>query len=147
MNIHHWTFKSRLLLWRMGLHKQLLITCSCLTRCLNLNRFFFFFFLPFSEQKKGKKQKVRKSWPWDLVLGPGYCNTHQYTLVTRKQLCLPKWIRKLQFSKEPCDTEVTTVCEHASNLRRVLPFPCHSHLIFCTYYEETGLLCIELLSQ
>lgn len=28
-----------------------------------------------------------------------------------------KWIRKPKFSKELCDTEVTTVVEHASNLQ------------------------------
>lgn len=137
------SLNSNLLLWRMSLDKQQLwsVTYSCSVKCLNLNHISW----PLSKQRKRKEQRERKARPWDPDSGPGYCNTHsiRWSQGSRKSA---KWIRKLKFSTELCDTEVQLWVNMSLMFKSISyhhPPHNHSHLILSTYYRpgilQTGM--------
>lgn len=79
-------------------------------------KFKLYFLAIFKTEQKGRIRERGNPGPVTQTQGQG---TRTLFSIQRSQGSIKsaKWIRKLKFSKELCDTEVTTMSERAPNLQ------------------------------
>lgn len=88
--------------------------------------FKLYFLAFFKTEQKGRIREIGNLGPELQTQGQGTV-TLLSTERSQGSSKSVKWIRKLTFSKDLCDTEVTTVSERASNLQEhILPASPHS---------------------
>lgn len=95
-----------------------MVTYSCPIKCLNLS---YIFLAIFKTEEKGRIRGIGNPGPETQIQGQGIITLINTEWSQGSSECA-KWIKKLKFSKELCDTEVTTLNEHANSLQEhILP--------------------------